>query len=423
MAKVLLVYPGIGISGWKKRGGMGSSGENLWIHHGLAIIGACLEKEGHEIRLADLRHYHGWQDYLTLLSNFNPDFVAISVSYLDTKYAMRCAELTKQNNANVKVMIGGLCPTLFSERFIDNANIDFIVTHEGESACCGIINGTITDRLVKGTTPDVSSLPFAKRDMFEYEYELGCRFVPTQELPVITMISGRGCPFHCTYCQGAESYVYGHKTRMRSVDHVIDELKELRDKYNFKSITWWDDTFTFNKKWIYEFCDKYEKNGFKQKFVACTRADITIKNEDMIKRLAEVGMDWGLIGIESGNQRILDFLKKGTTVDMNKRAIDICHKYGIKVFGTFMFGLPTETNQEAFDTYKFIKDNKPEIASVFYFTPIPGTEIFDYCNNNDLILRDDLLNIERTSKYTKNIKNVDYEYLETLRQDIQGENK
>lgn len=413
MSKVLFVYPGTGVSGFLGRTHKSMGGEFCWIHHGVAMLCAVLKREGHEVKLVDLRKLHGWMDYVKELMDMVPDFICISASYLDTKPAKNAAKLAKQNFPSCKIIVGGLSPTLDTHIW-DEPFIDHVVTNEGEVVLPLIISGQLTDRLIKGIQPDLNALPFADRAAFDYPYELACSFTGTQETPMITMISARGCPFQCTYCQPAERMVFGKGTRQRSVDHVMGELKELRDKYNFKSITWWDDTFTINKVWLKEFCAKYKANGFTQKMVVCNRADLICRDEETIAMLADAGVEWFVIGFETGTDRLLQFLKKGTSVAENIKAAEICRKYGIKVFGTFMLGLPTETPEEAMNTYQMIKTIKPDLKIVFYFTPIPGTEIFSFCKDNDLILRDDLLNIDRTANYKPKIKGIDYNFLNEI---------
>src|SRR3989338_2773 len=106
--------------------------------------------------------------------------------------------------------------------------------------------------------------------------------------------------------------VFGAKVRRRSVDNVIDELKLLRDMMDFQSLMIHDDCLTEDRPWVSEFCDKYRRDKFRRPFVCQSRADIICKNEDMIKDMASAGLAMMLIGFESGNQRILNLLRKGT---------------------------------------------------------------------------------------------------------------
>ena len=153
--------------------------------------------------------------------------------------------------------------------------------------------------------------------------------------------------------------------------------------------------------------------------VACNRADIICKDEETVKMLADTGVASFVIGFETGTNRMLNFLKKGTTVEMNIRAAEICRKYGVEVFGTFMLGLPTETKEDSLATIEMIKAIHPDYKIVFYFTPIPGTEIYKYCIDNNLMLRTDELGIERTGNYKPKIRGIDYGYLDNLRESLE----
>jgi anaerobic magnesium-protoporphyrin IX monomethyl ester cyclase len=209
---------------------------------------------------------------------------------------------------------------------------------------------------------------------------------------------------------------------MRSPENVITELHSLKEKYDFRSITFWDDTFTLNRKWVMRFCDLYESEGFTEPIVAASRADIICRNEGMVERLASIGLDWLQVGLESGSQRILDFIKKDTTVEQNLQAAKICRKHGIKMFATYMYGLPTETRRDSLATAMMIDEIQPEHGSPFYFRPIPGTDIYDYCEANNLILEEAKnASIARTGMFTPTIRGVDYDYIGALMGGYRGQ--
>jgi radical SAM superfamily enzyme YgiQ (UPF0313 family) len=213
-------------------------------------------------------------------------------------------------------------------------------------------------------------------------------------------------------CQPAENTVFGKPYRLRSPENVIAELRYLHNKYHFKNIIFWDDTFTINKKWVMRFCDLYEAENFGATISANSRADIICNNEEMIARLASIGLNWFIVGLESGSQRLLDFIKKGTTVEQNKQAVDLCRKYGISTYATIMYGLPTETKEESLATYNMVQDINPAYTMVFWFIPIPGTEIYKYCVDNDLILEGvSERTIARTATHKPTLKNIDYDYI------------
>jgi radical SAM superfamily enzyme YgiQ (UPF0313 family) len=229
-------------------------------------------------------------------------------------------------------------------------------------------------------------------------------------LPFVTMIAGRGCGHDCSYCQPAERMIFGNRIRRRSVSNVIDELKTLRDKYAFESLFFIDDDFTQNSKWVYEFCEAYIKNKFKRPFSCMSRADVICRHPDMIRFMRRAGLSMFIIGLESGNQRILDLMRKRTTVETNLKAAKICRKYGVRIWASYMLGLPTETNEEMMDTVNMILKIKPYRPSPNFFSPHPGTDIYDFCTERGLSLIRSSADYLRSSSKPK-VKGVDYDFL------------
>ena len=171
-----------------------------------------------------------------------------------------------------------------------------------------------------------------------------------------------------------------------------------------------DDCITEDKTWVIEFCRLYKENGFNQPFACQSRADIVCRNEDMIKLMAEAGLNVMFIGFESGNQRVLNFIRKGTTVEQNYQAAQICRKFGIKIWANYMLGIPTETKEEVMDTVKMIKTIKPDHYSPAFYTPHPGSDLFAYCQEHKLSLITSHNDYRRNPEGEK-IIGVDYGFL------------
>jgi len=414
---VCLVYVGIGVAGFNPNRPQGDR-EGSWIGHGIASVGAAAGHVGFEVDLIDLRQLSGW-DELGMIIDRNPAQVyGLSVSAVDYYSALKTVYEIKTNAPGAKIIVGGIHPSIFPEQY-DYQVIDTVVTGEGEITFVDLLRqierGDSLPKRVQGAKPDLDYIPWVNRELFDYRRELNCFFAPDQRIPSVTMIAGRGCPYKCAYCQPAENTVFGSPHRMRSVESVMGELQQLKQKYNFNSITFWDDTFTFNRQWVMDFCDIYEKSGITAAIACNSRADIVCNNEPMIERMADIGVDWLVIGLESGSQRILDLIQKGTTVEQNIRAVEICRKHGIKVFGTLMYGLPTETNYEVMATVSMIEMVQPAFTSPFWYTPIPGTRLYDYCMDNELILDGiEGRTIARTGVFLPSLKGVDYDFLADL---------
>lgn len=405
---VLFVYAGIAGQGFNS---FGKGVDSSWISHGLSILSACLKKEGITVDFIDLRRLSGWKEFEKEIKKSRTEIVALTMMSVDFNPVMEAAKIIKNINPQAKIVVGGPHPTLATKEVAVNKRIDYIVVGEGEIVFPQLVKdiqaGKKRERIVQGTKPDLDKIPFADRELFgPFEVPI----IPELPKPFVSIITGRGCLYNCSFCKPAEDRLFGRPVRRRSVANVIAELKELRDKYHFKSLMIHDDCLTENRDWVIEFCKQYKKEKFKQPFVCQSRADIICRNEDMVRLMAKAGLCMYLIGFESGNQRILNFIRKGTTVEQNLKAAEICRKYGIRVWANYMMGLPTETKEEVLETVAMIKKIKPDYFSPAFFTPHPGSDLYDYCQEHKLSLIKNHDQYRRDPTEAK-IKGQDYQFL------------
>jgi radical SAM superfamily enzyme YgiQ (UPF0313 family) len=198
------------------------------------------------------------------------------------------------------------------------------------------------------------------------------------------------------------------------VENVIEELKVLRDKYRFASFMFHDDCLTEDRRWVTEFSERYRAEGFVQPFFCQSRADIIARHPDMVARMAGAGLRGYFIGFESGNARVLNFLRKGTTPKRNLQAAEVCRQHGLAIWANYMLGIPTETKEEVMDTVNMIREIDPDYHSPSFFTPHPGTDLYDYCVEHDLSLISDYDSYRRNPTEPK-IKGQDYGFLKWAR--------
>lgn len=158
------------------------------------------------------------------------------------------------------------------------------------------------------------------------------------------------------------------------------------------------------------FCRAYKAAGFDQPFFCQGRADIIVRHEDMVQTMVEAGLRGFFIGFESGSDRVLRFLRKGTTRKQNLEAARICRKYSITIWANYMLGLPTETEEEIMETISMLKEIDPDYYSPAFYTPHPGSDLYDYCLEHDLSLIKDHDGYRRNPDEVK-IKGHDYRFL------------
>ncbi|MFH1454653.1 MAG: radical SAM protein [Armatimonadota bacterium] len=406
--KISFVYPGISGVGFNS---YGKSHESSWISHGLTILSSCVKKEGHEAGLIDLRKLRGWNHFENIVKREAPEVLAVSMMSVDYNPALKSIDLAKNINGNIITAVGGPHPSIMPEELEPNRNIDHIFLGEGEiSFPCflrDITEKKKPKRIIKGIKPDLDDIPFADRELFgAFEKPIYKKF----HSPFVTVIAGRGCIYNCNFCQPAERIIFGREVRIRSVDNVMWELIFLREKYGFKSLMLHDDCLLEDVNWVEEFCEKYKTHGFNQPFICQSRADLICRNEELIRKMKDSGLKILIIGFESGSQRVLNFLRKGTKVEHNYKAAEICRRHGIKIWANYMMGIPTETKDEVMETAEMIRKIKPDFCSPAFYTPHPGSDLYEYCIKNNLSLITSHDGFRRNPTEPK-IKGVDYNFL------------
>jgi len=211
--------------------------------------------------------------------------------------------------------------------------------------------------------------------------------------------------------------MFGAKIRYRSVESVIAEVKELIKKYRVKYISFQDDIFTLRKSWVLELCRGIKKENIRIQWSAQSR--VNTFDEELAREMSNAGCVCIFFGFESGSQRILDFLKKDITAEQSLNAARLCRKYGILILADYMLGVPTETEKEVEETYQMIKKIRPELNSPTYFVPIPGSYLYEYCQEKKLIKIRCYENFARNPSGEK-IEGVDYQILEKYKRKMLG---
>jgi len=383
--KITLIFPGITEIGFRS---YGESPDSSWQSHGLSIISACLKKAHHEVALIDLRKLSGWEEYQQILVGLNPDVVGITMMSCDFNPAVRCAELAHEVLPGVKVIVGGPHPSIMPDEVASCKDFDYIVKGEGEITFTEILNsiseGDLLPRIIQGKSPDLDALPFSDRELFgPYEVSIP---ISDFQTPFMTFIAGRGCRYNCSFCQPAERKIFGTRVRRRSPKNFIEEILDCKKRYNFRSYLIHDDCLLEDIKWVEEFCRLMEENNLVIPFACQGRADLICKNPELIKRMENIGLRAVIVGFESGNDRILKFIRKGVTVKQNIGAGRVLKDLGLKIWANYMIGLPTETVDEMLDTIRMIKKIQPDLYSPSIYTPHPGSDMFDYCVEHGLML-------------------------------------
>ncbi|MEW6008112.1 MAG: glycosyltransferase [Candidatus Omnitrophota bacterium] len=346
---------------------------------GLGFLIAILRKEGHQVYFID--NYIKPSFFKMFLIEKQIDYVGIyldSICFLEgCKVIGEIDKMSKDKEWNGKIIAGGphvsVAPNTIPE------SVDYLVQGEGEMSLLEILNGN-TGRVVRSERiKDLDALPRCAWDYFEgLPYDDSVEWF--HDRPVFTMNTSRGCPFDCTFCSVCS--IWGKRYTCFSAKRIIDDIEYLIGRYKAKAIFFREDNFTFDRKRVVEFCELLLRKDIKIKWVTETRIDAL--DYDLMHLMHRAGCRAFYLGVESGNQRLLDFIKKGITLEQIEKAFSSCHRLGIKTAASFIVGLPTETEEERMETLSFAKKIKPSSVWFNVFVGIPRSELYDYVLKSQL---------------------------------------
>jgi anaerobic magnesium-protoporphyrin IX monomethyl ester cyclase len=189
----------------------------------------------------------------------------------------------------------------------------------------------------------------------------------------LNMATTRGCPFKCNWCAKP---IYGNRYNSRSPENVVEELKMLKQKFNFDHIWFCDDIFGLKPNWVNEFADLVEKENLHFKFKIQSRADLLLQ-ENYIVALQRAGCENIWMGAESGSQKILDAMDKGTTVEQIAASTKLIKQYGMQPSFFIQFGYPGETKEDITKTINLINTLLPHSIGISVSYPLPGTKFYE----------------------------------------------
>ncbi|MGH6973687.1 MAG: hopanoid biosynthesis associated radical SAM protein HpnJ, partial [Stellaceae bacterium] len=297
---------------------------------------------------------------------------------------VKVAQAMKDQNPRLKVgFVGAKVAVEPEESLKASAAVDFVGRNEFDFTIKEVAEGRTWDRIdglsyrndsgvivhnpERATLENMDALPFVtevyKRDLRIEDY-----FIGYLKHPYVSLYTGRGCKSRCTFCLWPQT-VGGHRYRVRSVDHVVEEIRLAKHYFpQVREFFFDDDTFTDNLPRAEAIAKELGKLGVTWSCNA--KANVP---RETLKVLKDNGLRLLLVGYESGNQKILHNIKKGMLIDVAKRFTKDCHDVGVTIHGTFILGLPGETRETIEETIKFATEINPHTIQVSLAAPYPGT--------------------------------------------------
>ncbi len=359
---------------------------------GVAQIAAAAEAAGHRVQVLDLNMLRPKrEDIPALLKQHNFDVAAISAMVTCFPIVREIASELRRINGNAPIVLGGTLASTSYDLVLENSQVDIAVLGEGEATFVELLdiienggdlasaNGIaysnengISVTGVRDRITNLDEIPFPAYDLFDFsKYLKTFTFPGVPDGKTVPMISGRGCPYECTFC----FKTFERKVTYRSPDNILSEIEYLFDRYRIRGVLFVDDLFVMKKRRVLDFCRKLIDSGMRLKWGCLGRAGIVDK--EVIEALKESGCVWMGYGFESGSQKMLDTMKKGITVEQAEEAVRLTHDSGMICSPTFMIGIPGETNETVMETVGFFERTDILPTRLFIANPYPGTELYD----------------------------------------------
>jgi anaerobic magnesium-protoporphyrin IX monomethyl ester cyclase len=355
---------------------------------GLMYVAAALREAGHRVQLLDgdpLLEI----DMVDRIESFDPQLVGMSFLTMTISRARGLSEELRRRLLAVPLMLGGPHVTAEPARSLTDFSADVVVVGEGEQTAVEIaarlaagesVDGIAGTWTVSGKGPprrtidDLDALPFPARDLCDFERYLSPPGLIRGWASArhASMLASRGCPFRCTFC--ASHLQLGRRFRLRSIDSVLAELDHLVARYAIRGVYWVDDIFTGDRAWVRQLCAALMQRPYRLEWGCQSR--VTGIDRVTLEAMRDAGCVQIDFGVESGSQKILNRMRKGTRPDTIRGAFALVHEVGMRTGASFILGTPGEEEEDASETLALARELQSDWTVFFFSTPYPGTELW-----------------------------------------------
>lgn len=372
---------------------------------GLAYFASFLRQKGLECKVIDANILAKTNAaVLADIEEFDPQLVGISTNVVTAQAGEELAKMIKQKHPEKIVVFGGPYATNVVEKLLTRSGADCIIRGEGEMTLLEFVekggdvtsikgvsylkNGKLINNPDAGKIQELDQLPYPAYDLLP---PLSMYHSRSRYTPMAPMMMTRGCPHGCIFCSSAHTAnnIMGAAVRKRSPENIVGEIRMLYEEHGVRQIDFLDDNFSQDMDYANNVMDAIIESRLPvvYNFQNGLRADKL--DEPLIIKMKKAGVIKVGIGIESGEQAIVDLAKKSLNLERVRSAIKLLRKHGIIVIGFFMLGLPGETAKTMEKTIQFAKETNPHMANFSVVLPLPGTELYRMVEAADAFVKDD----------------------------------
>jgi radical SAM superfamily enzyme YgiQ (UPF0313 family) len=389
---------------WDRRRDRVRQGEETIPGLGILMLAAVLREQGYRVHLDDAKaHGTPVEDVAHRIAALRPDYLGLSATTISVTNAGRIAQRVKALVPGVVTILGGAHVSAIPERTLAAfPSVDFAIVGEGEISLVDLLARLERGQAIEDVAglvyrrdgrvyanprapyiDDLDALPPPAWDLLP---DFPHRFRPTlfsyPRTPVATLITSRGCPFSCTFCDRSTS---GRKGRMHSVDGVLRLCQMLVDR-GVRHINFLDDLFTVRKQRVIDLCHAFLDRGFTFSWSCNSHPNLLDASTMQLMRRAGC---WQIAyGIESGSQRVLDVVKREVRIPRMRETLRMTRAAGIRAKGFLMLGHPTEGLDSLAETAAFLRTVDLDLCQITKFTPYPGTPAYPTIHQHGAFVED-----------------------------------
>lgn len=359
---------------------------------GLAYIAAVLEKNNYQVKIFDCAIGISQFDLESCLKKEKPDIIGITATSLSFASAERVAMNARKSLSETIIIIGGPHITALPYDVLSCGCFDVGVIGEGEITFLELIkrieksglrylddidgiayrrNAGIVLTRRRDYVKVLDELPFPARHLLPPLSKYFPFSASYRRLPIATVISSRGCPMGCSFC---DQGVFGSIYRARSADNILDEVELLIDKFGAREVRFYDDVFTWDRKSVFELCEKMKKRNIRVPWTCF--ALVSTVSKELLQEMKNAGCWQVSFGLESGDSSVLRFLKGNITLEQNERAIRLAKEVDLGIRAHFVVGSPWDTKESLKKTLRFAKKSRLDYAHFIKFMPYPGSKAY-----------------------------------------------
>lgn len=332
---------------------------------------------------------------------YSPDLIGIQCMTTHLESTHRICMFVRERLKNTKIVLGGPHFNSNPEDIFSYFDIDFVVRGEGEQTFLELVqslrepshyknikglvfrdllDGAVVRNEYRELNHELDDLPFPDYDdLYEGHPFYGPPYSKTGRMT--TLMTSRGCPFRCTFCDAPN--IHGKMVRTRSIDNVLDEMKFLQKKYGVNEFLFKDSNFHMSKNWVEEYAEKITRENMNISFFANYRAEVL--SDGFVEPLKQAGCSLIFCGIESTDPSVQEILGKNTSMVQMLRADESIKKNGIKRMYSFMFGSPRDTEESLRSYIDFTIKTNPFLLAINPTIAFPGTDLYDYAIKHNLL--------------------------------------